>query len=144
VAEISVEYADPYTNVTQGESRQVSVAYAEDQRLVDERVNKQVLKEVALTRTSEMKREAVVLADRGDAAGAAALVRKGAFELEKAAEQCDKDKEMLEEAKACAAISADITANDGLTKFQRKRVVNEAYTQTIQQSFVPEAKQEAK
>ena len=138
IAEVSVEYADPTTNQSLVENRQVSVAYAEDRQVVDQRLNKQVMKEVALTRTSDLKRQAVALADRGDAAGAAALVQKGAFELEKAAQQCDKDEEMLGEAAKCSAISNDITANDGLTKYQRKRVVNQAYTQTTQQSYAPD------
>jgi Ca-activated chloride channel family protein len=140
VAEVSVEYVDPYTNETIADSRRVSLAYQQDERLVEEKTNREIVKEFALTRNSEFKREAVALADRGDVAGAAALVKKGAFELEKAAERCDKDKEMLGEAKICEAISADITANSGLTKYQRKCVVNQAYTQTTQQTYVPQEK----
>ena len=140
VAEVSVQYVDPYTNQTVADSRRVSIVTQEDERLVEERTNKQIVKEFALTRNSELKREAVALADRGDVTGAAALVKQGAFELEKAAERCDKDKEILGEAQMCEAISQDITANNGLTKYQRKRVVNQAYTQTTQQTYVSEEK----
>jgi hypothetical protein len=35
-------------------------------------------------------------------------------------------------------VSQDITANEGMTKYQRKSVVNRIYTQTTQQTYVPQ------
>jgi Ca-activated chloride channel family protein len=141
VADVSVEYGDPHTNQRFSESRRVTIEYSEDERAASENRNKQVTKEVALTKTSELKQEAVSLADRGDYAGAASLIRKSAFELENAAKQCDNDKEILGEVETCEAISQDITANQGLTKHQRKQVVNQVYTQTKQQTYVPKDKE---
>jgi Ca-activated chloride channel family protein len=144
VAEVEIGYADPATNQRHTDLRKVTLAYEADRRVVDEKMNRQVVKETALTRVSEAKREAVSLADRGDVAAACAVMKQGAFELEKAAKQCDKDKEILGEAANCRSISDVIEANNGLTKGGRKSVVNQAYTQTTQQNYVPDAKQDAK
>jgi len=138
VAHVSVDYADPRTNEKMQDSCPVAITYDDDENLALERRNKQILKEAALTKNSDVKREAVKLADRGDYAAAASLVARGGIELEKAATACDKDEEMLREAKACGAVSQDITANDGMTKYQRKSVVNRIYTQTTQQTYVPQ------
>jgi hypothetical protein len=108
--------------------------------VVDERQQPEIIKEAALTRTSDRKREAVVLADQGDHAGAAKLIMKNAIELEKVAEQCDNDKELLEEAEVCEEISDDISSNEGLTRYRRKAVVNQAYTQSTQQGYVSDEK----
>ncbi|MGD9141632.1 MAG: hypothetical protein PVJ42_08845, partial [bacterium] len=91
-----------------------------------------------LTRTSEAKREAIALADEGDHKGAAAVLKKNALELEKAAARCDNDVELLEEAEECDEISVDVEANVGFSKFQRKRVMNDAFTQSTQQGYVSE------
>jgi hypothetical protein len=140
VAEVVVEYADPGSDRRESDRRKVTLSYEGDEQVVDERLNRQVVKETALTRVSEVKREAVRLADRGDAKAACALIQAGAFELEKAAEQCDKDQEILGEAENCRSISNEIQANDGLTRGGRKSVVNQVYTQTTQQVYVPDEK----
>jgi Ca-activated chloride channel family protein len=141
VADVSVEYEDPHTNQKLSDSRRVTIAYHEDEKVVAEKINKPVVKQVALTKTSDLKQRAVKLADRGDYAGAASLIKKSAFELENAAKRCDNDREILGEAETCEAISQDITTNQGLTKYQRKCVVNQVYTQTTQQTYVPKEKE---
>jgi Ca-activated chloride channel family protein len=140
VAEVEVDYADPGTNKRQSDLRRVTLAYEGDDKIVDEKLNRQVVKETALTRMSEAKREAVKLADKGDHQAACAVIEAGAFQLEKAAEQCDKDKELLGEVANCRSISNEIGANDGLTRGGRKSVVNQVYTQTTQQVYVPDEK----
>jgi Ca-activated chloride channel family protein len=136
VARVDVEYADPGTSQTRNSSHRVEVTYHADSKVVDENQNAEVVKQAALTRTSERKREAVVLADRGDHAAAACLIKQNALDLEKAAQQCDNDEELLNEAEMCDEISADISSNEGLTRYQRKAVVNQAYTQSTQQGYV--------
>jgi Ca-activated chloride channel family protein len=138
IAEVTVEYADPLTNEMKNDRQSVSVTFNRDEKAVLEGENTEVTKQAALTRASDAKREAVALADRGDVGGAAAVMKKNALELEKAAERCDNDDELLEEAKECEEISTDIEANTGFTKYQRKRVVNDAFTQTTQQGYVSE------
>jgi Ca-activated chloride channel family protein len=138
VAEIDVEYADPHTNETRNDRQTVSITYDGDEQVVQEEENTEVVKQTVLTRASEARREAVDLADRGDHKGAAAVMKKNALELEKAAERCDNDDELLEEAKECEEVSAGIEANAGFTKYERKRAVNDAYTQSTQQGYVAE------
>jgi Ca-activated chloride channel family protein len=138
VARVDVEYSDPATSKTMNSSQNVEVTYHADRKVVEERQNGEVLKQTALTRTSERKREAVALADKGDHAGAASLIRQNALELEKVAQQCDNDKELFDEAEVCKEISEDISSNEGLTRYQRKAVVNQAYTQSTQQGYVPD------
>lgn len=138
LARVDVEYADPLTNERLVDRQSVNVTFDRDEEVVLEQENTEVTKQAVLTRASDAKREAVALADKGDVGGAAAVMKKNALELEKAAERCDNDGELLEEAKECEEISTDIEANVGFTKYQRKRVVNDAFTQSTQQGFVSE------
>jgi Ca-activated chloride channel family protein len=142
VAEIEIEYTDPFTNSRLNEVSRVTVAYDEDQELADQSINKQVVKETALNRMAEAKLQAVKLADIGDHKAACAVIAEGAFQLEKAAEQCDKDEEIMVEMENCRAISGEIEANEGLTKHGRKSLVNQVYTQTTQQAYVPDDRKE--
>jgi Ca-activated chloride channel family protein len=136
IAEVMVEYADPYTNKAMDARQTVEVAFSDDEQAVRDQTNAAVLKEAALTKASEAKREAVKLADKGAYEAAAAVLKGGALSLEKAAAACDNDAEMLEEARECETISSDVTANEGLTNYQRKKVVNQIHVQTTQQGFV--------
>jgi len=138
IARVDVEYADPLTNEKRSDRQSVSVAFDRSEEVVLEQENTEVTKQAVLTRASDAKREAVALADKGDVGGAAAVMKKNALELEKAAERCDNDDELLEEAKECEEISTDIESNTGFTKYQRKRVVNDAFTQSTQQGYVSE------
>ncbi len=136
IARVNVAYADPLSNETREDRQSVSVTFDRDETVVLEEENTEVTKQAVLTRASDAKREAVALADRGDVGGAAAVMKKNALELEKAAGRCDNDGELLEEAKECEEISADIEVNTGFSKYQRKRVVNDAFTQSTQQGYV--------
>ena len=138
IARVDVEYADPLTNETRNDRQSVSVTFDRSEEVVLEQENTEVTKQAVLTRASDARHEAVALADKGDACGAAAVMKKNALELEKVAERCDNDDELLEEAKECEEISTDIEANTGFTKYQRKRVVNDAFTQSTQQGYVSE------
>jgi hypothetical protein len=82
------------------------------------------------------------MADQGDFRAAASLMQQSAVELENVAKKCDNDDELLGEASVCEEISSDISTNEGMTKYQRKRVVNQAYTQTNQQGYVSEEKKD--
>lgn len=140
-AAVAVDYVDPDTNERIESSCPVGITYDSNEQVAAERRNKQIVKEAALTSNSDLKREAVRLADKGDHAAAASLIERAGIELEKAATACDKDEEMLREAEACGAAARDIVANEGMTKYQRKDVVNRIYTQTTQQTYVPQQDQ---
>ena len=112
------------------------MTYEGDEDAVRNGQNKVITKEAALTRTSEAKREAVELADEGHYEAAAGVLRASALVLEKVAEECDNDAEVLVEAEKCDEISSDIKANSGFSRYLRKRVVNQVYTQTTQQGYV--------
>jgi Ca-activated chloride channel family protein len=144
IAQVSVEYADPFTNERRQDDMNVRVAYGGDEEAVRDEANREVVKEAALARASEAKREAVRLADEGAIGAAADVLKANALSLEKVAQECDNDAEMLEEALKCGTISSDITLNEGFTKYQRKRVVNQIHTQTTQQGFVSDDDDEDK
>jgi Ca-activated chloride channel family protein len=136
IADVTVEYSDPRTNEKSEDALTIAVAYDNDEEAVRDHQNKDITKEVALTKVSEAKREAVGLADKGHYEAAAGLLRENALALEKVAAECDNDAEMLRESEMCEDISSDVEANTGFSKYLRKRVVNQAYTQTTQQGYV--------
>jgi Ca-activated chloride channel family protein len=136
IGEATVEYRDPFTNQNKEENLRIAVTYDDDEKAVLDGQNKEIIKAAALTKASEAKREAVGLADKGDFAAAAGLLKANALALEKVAQECDNDAEILLEAEACEEVSSDVKANRGFTKYQRKRVVNQAFTQTTQQGYV--------
>lgn len=139
-AQVTVEYVDPHTNETMRDRQQVTIAYAADERVVEENKDKQVVKDAVLTRTSEIKMQAVDLSDKGDYKAAAALMEQNAFELEKVARECDNDEEILGTAIECETMSEAISVNMGLTRGGRKKAMNEAYTQKTQQGYVSDDK----
>jgi Ca-activated chloride channel family protein len=138
IAEVTVEYDDPHTKERMADKRSVMVTYDESEEVVKEQQNTGIVKDAALTKSSEVKREAVKLADRGDFRAAADLMKENAVQLENLAEKCDNDGDLLGEASVCEEISSDITENEGMTRYARKSVVNQAYAQTRQQGFVSE------
>jgi Ca-activated chloride channel family protein len=139
-AQVTVEYVDPHTNETMRDRQQVTIAYAADERVVEENKDKRVVKDAVLTRTSEIKMQAVDLSDKGDYKAAAALMQHNAFELEKVARECDNDEEILGAAIECDTMSEAISVNSGLTRGGRKKAMNEAYTQKTQQGYVSDDK----
>ncbi len=136
IAQVAVEYSDPYTNEKSEDNLSVAVTYERDEDAVRSEQDKVITKEAALAKASEAKREAVGLADKGRYEAAAGVLRANALVLEKVAEECDNDAEVLIEAEKCEEISSDIKVNAGFTRYLRKRVVNEVYTQTTQQGYV--------
>jgi Ca-activated chloride channel family protein len=138
VARVNVEYVDPHTNEMVIDEQSIAITYDDNEEAVREQQNLEVVKEVAINVSSEAKRHAVDLADRGDFEGAASIMKRSALELEKAAGQCDNDVELLEEAAECEDISDDILVNTGLTRYQRKKVVNDIYAETTQQGYKPD------
>jgi Ca-activated chloride channel family protein len=136
VAQVAVEYADPYTNETRRDERRVTVTYAGDEKVVQEKQDKEIVKDAALTRTSEVRMQAVGLADKGDYKAAADLMKLNALELEKVAQECDNDEEVLKESISCEAMSRSISTNEGLTRGGRKSEINKAFSQITQQGYV--------
>lgn len=136
LAKIKVEYFDPYTQRTKNIEKTITLRYDCDRELVNRSLNKQVTREVALTIASETKEKAISYADKGDYKNSAKILDYQAVQLEKAAKQCDNDKKLLDEAANCRHISKDITQNRGMTRYQRKQVMNEYHVQTTQQSFI--------
>jgi len=135
-ASINVEYRDPHTKKVLSEQREVTIQYSRDNDLIEGKKNKDIIKEVALTRTSEIKREAIKFSDQGDYGKAAQLIEERGVELEKIAQTCDNDKELLKEAQDCRDNSKTLTVNKGMNKYQRKRITNDSNTQVWQQYYI--------
>ncbi|MCK5393052.1 MAG: hypothetical protein KAI91_01850, partial [Candidatus Omnitrophica bacterium] len=105
--------------------------------IVKNQENKKIIKASALTRTSEMKEEAIKLSDNGRYEEAAKLLKNRGVELEKVARECDNDKEILQEAFECQDSSSEIISNKGMSRLQRKSFKNDVSTQIGQQYYDP-------
>jgi Ca-activated chloride channel family protein len=141
IARVYVEYVDPYTKEYSSQEKIVSVRFDKRRRKVEKNINKDVVKAITLTRTSELKEVAIKLADEGEYKEAAKVLSKRGVMLEKVAQQCDNDKELLFESEQCTILSKELSKNKGLSRSQRKRVVNDSFTQKMQQGFISRGSQ---
>ena len=111
--------------------------YRKNADFVFSKENKSILKETALTKTSEIKNQAIKLADEGKFDAAADYLGGQAATLEKVAKQCNNDKDIKAESKRCNWLSENIFSNKGFSRVLRKSVVSESYSQTNQQYYDP-------
>jgi len=65
VADIRIEYTDPATGKIIKSSQKINVQYHKDADFVFSKEDKNILKQTALTKTSEIKNQAIKLADEG-------------------------------------------------------------------------------
>ncbi|MDD4955045.1 MAG: hypothetical protein PHP17_03280, partial [Candidatus Omnitrophica bacterium] len=137
VANVRVEYTDPVTGKTIKTLQKISVQYSKNSNLVVSRQDSSILKETALTKTSEIKDKAIKLADEGKYDAAADYLNQQSATLEKVAKQCNNDKDVKQEAERCSWLSGNIFSNKGFSRELRKSVVSEAYSQTNQQQYAP-------
>lgn len=135
VARINVEYTNPFTKQRVSQERTLSVKYARSKKVVEKNADKDIIKSAALTRTSEMKESAIRLADEGKYEEAAGLFKKRGLELEKVSEKCDNDTEIIREAQKCQDNFDELMANKGMTRYQRKSIMSEAFAQENQQYY---------
>ncbi len=135
VARVYVEYVDPFNNRKQSLQQNVTLTCTKDKNLVEESRDRSILKDFALTRTSEIKSEAVRLADKGKYDEAAKILKTQSIELEKVSRECDNDKDILKEAENCEEISGKVNAHKGFSRSQRKQALNEWFSQTGQQGY---------
>jgi hypothetical protein len=89
-----------------------------------------------LTRTSEIKEKDILLADQGQYAQADELLAQNSMQLEKTAQWCDNDAQLLAEAKQARENTWVSNAAQGLTNIFRKRTRSEAQSQ-INQQYAP-------
>jgi Ca-activated chloride channel family protein len=134
---VRVEYINPATGKVVKTSQKISVQYHRDADFILQKENKDILKEAALTRTSEIKNRAIKLADEGKYDAAANYLSSQSATLEKVASQCNNDKDIVKEAKRCEWLSGNIFSNKGFSRVLRKSVVSESYSQTNQQYYDP-------
>jgi len=137
VANVRVEYTDPSTGKVVRSSQKIKVQYHKDAGFISSKEDKNILKEAALTKTSEIKNQAIKLADEGKYGAAADYLNKQSSTLEKVASQCNNDKDVQAEAKRCNWLSGNIFSNKGFSRVLRKSVVSESYSQTSQQYYDP-------
>ncbi len=137
LANVCVEYTDPATGKIVKSSQKVNVQYDKNSELVYAKENKGISKVVALTKTSEIKNQAIKLADEGKYDEAAKYLTQQSATLEKVASQCDNDKDVQAEARRCEWLSGDVFSNKGFSRGLRKSVVSESYSQTNQQFYDP-------
>jgi len=137
VADVRVEYTDPATGKIVRSSQKISVQYSKDADFVFSKEDKSILKETALTKTSQIKNKAIKLADEGKYDAAASYLSEQSSTLEKVASQCNNDKDVKEEAKHLNWLSGNISSNKGFSKVLRKSVVSESFSQVNQQAYDP-------
>lgn len=137
VANILVEYTDPATGKPVKKTQKINIQYHKDADFVSSKEDRAILKEVALTKTSEIKNTAIKLADEGKYEAAATYLSAQGSTLEKVAAQCNNDTEVSKEAKRCNWLSDIVSAGRGFSSGLRKSVVSESYSQTNQQYYDP-------
>ena len=133
VARVTIRYFDPFTQDTVTEHRALSVRFDSDTAVIAQALNKKILKDVALTRTSEIKQQAIQLADQGRYADADRLLQQNTLHLEKTARECNNDKELAREAAQSKSSSWGENVQKGQTRFFRKRMQAEAQSQIGEQ-----------
>ncbi len=135
LAEIRLSYDDILTAQKASSARSVSISYTGNPDEVERNLNREVVKATTLTRVAIEKEKAIELADQGDYAGAARVMAANQVELKEAAAVCGDDEEMKNEAENCERFSSSISADKGLSKYSRKRIMNEIYIQENQQRY---------
>ncbi len=133
LAKVIVEYRDPYTQKTVKQDSEIRISYDKSQKAVEKNLDKDIVKQVALTQVSKRKQKAISYADKGDYKQASKILSENKTLLEKTAKQCDNDKELLDEALKNETRSREVKSGGGFSSFLRKLTVNEASTQTKQQ-----------
>jgi hypothetical protein len=131
--EVRVEYTDPFTGEVSKKKQNVAITYHKDKKLVKANMNKDIVKEFTLTKTSEIKKEAVKLSDQGQYEEAAKYLKSQSVVLEKVAQECDNDKEVLAEAGTVKGLASEVEANEGFSRAKRKWTLSDAFGQTNQQ-----------
>jgi Ca-activated chloride channel family protein len=137
LAKIEVEYFNPLTKEQVKEVKTVSISYSLDRTAVEQNMDKKVLKEAALTKASQAKQDAIRLADQGQYQQASQVMAAQATMLEKVAAQCNNDKAMLDESAKLKVTYSNMESRKGLSRYERKRLANEAYMQEGQQFYAP-------
>jgi Ca-activated chloride channel family protein len=135
LASVTLDYEDVFTEKKVSSNKSVLLRYCLDEEEVEESKNRGVMKELALTRVSLAKKEALDLSDKGDYKAAAGVMKEKQKLLEEVAAECGNDEDLLREAKNCDRFSSTISREKGLSKYGRKRIMNEAYIQMNQQRY---------
>ena len=133
IARVRIDYTDPYTKETITERSTVTVRFDSDAKTITRAWNKGIIRDVALTRTAEIKDTAIELADQGQYRQAGDLLKKRGAELEKIAQICDNDPGLLREARENQAFAVEIQQRQQMTKFQRKAMKNASWIQKSNQ-----------
>jgi Ca-activated chloride channel family protein len=131
--EVRVEYTDPFTGEVSKRKQNVAVSYHSNKKLVKAKMNKDIIKEFALTRTSEIKKEAVKLSDQGRHEEAANYLKNQGVVLEKVAQECDNDTEVLAEAGSVNDLASEVKSNRGFSRAKRKWTLTDSFGQMNQQ-----------
>ena len=133
IAQVTIQYFDPFTQDTVTERRSLSLRYDNNPTVIEKSVNKNIAKDIALTRNSEAKQRAVQLADQGRYQEADGLLQQNAALLDQTAKQCDNDKDLLAEAQRNKSSSWSDNVQKGKINFFRKRMQAEAQSQIGEQ-----------
>ncbi len=133
IARVQIDYVDPYSKKTYTERRTVTIQYDNNTHTVLRAQNKDILRDVALTRTAEIKDQAIELADKGQYQEASSLLKKQGAELEKLAQICDNDPKLLSEAQGNKQFAKEINERQRMTKYQRKSMKNSSWIQKTNQ-----------
>ena len=131
-----VEYIDAYDGSSVTLSSSLEIRYSSDAGVVAQNRNADITAQAEMARNAEIREEAVRLADSGQAAAAAEMLRErseylksnmASFALPLAAPIQDEISDFAE-------ISAYIEENDSMSNEQRKENISKAYAAKNQQS----------
>jgi len=139
---VDIHYFEPRTKEVFKHRRSINLKLTKDRNLVQRSLNKEIIKDVALTRTSDIKEFAIEMADKGQYKQASGLLERRGHELRKIAKRLNNDADLVEESVKSFQLAKEIKANRGMTKYHRKLMRNQAWTQKNQQYYVPSQQSE--
>ncbi len=132
-ARVSIEFQNPASGETVRKTQDVNLRYSSDQKYVRTNINKAVSKDIALTKAAVYKEEALKFSRQGDYRQAAEAFSQGQGVLEKSAQVCDNDRELITAAQENQQLSQDVIDNQGLTLLQYKETEASSFKSIIMQ-----------
>ncbi|MCD4781292.1 MAG: VWA domain-containing protein [Candidatus Omnitrophica bacterium] len=123
---IKIEYEHPETHKTVRLFKELKIKFDHDAKKIEVAMNKDIVKDAALTRTAEIKQQAVELADQGRYNEADQIMNQQGQQLEKIGQKHNNDPQLLKEANKMKNYSWTDNIKKGTGRFFRKQMVTEA------------------
>lgn len=112
---IEIEYWDPFAEQLVNENIPLILDISSNKKLVERRINKDVIKDAYIRRSAEYKEMAMEYSRSGNYDRASKILMDSSRELENAAVICDNDKDLFRESRSNQNMSTNVRSNRGFT-----------------------------